>query len=161
MPGQSSGTQPLHRLMGDFSGDFLVGAPQPKGLTSNSNYVFNDEVAGSCNPIVGASVTIRVTQAIALDSNQPDTSKGYSFQLNAYSMNGFTCAYQQYTIAVLDGEIDSSINNYAVDTSNSILNWTKLADLDDFKLPAGYELTISLQTDATNAVTGATFIVVD
>jgi hypothetical protein len=165
MAAAAPGAAELHRLRGDFSGDFLVPFTAPKGLTSNSNYVFNSVIGASCNPIAGVSVMIDVATPIVLKSNSlhgkaTDTS-GFGFQLNAYSLTGFTCAYQQYVIALVGDELQWKINNEAVDTSNSILTFGSLKKLSKSALPAHYKLTISLQTDDTNSVTGATFAIAD
>jgi hypothetical protein len=157
----TQGAAVLHRLVGDFSGDFLIGSVGPKGLTSNSNYILNCIVGAGCNPIVGLSVTIDVTQPIILKSNSGST-KGFSFQLNAYSMNGYTCGYQQYVISLADSELSGVVNNYAVPGNPaSILLWNSLVGMGGSTIPAGYKLTISLQTDNTSSVTGVTFLVVD
>jgi hypothetical protein len=159
--GSTPNTAVLRRLSGDFAGDFLIGSVGPKGLTSNSNYILNSVVGASCNPVVGLSVTIDITKTIKLKSNS-GSDKGFSFQLNAYSMDGFTCGYQQYVIALKDSELYGVINNYGVPgNSASILNWDSLTSVGGTTLPAGYKLTISLQTDDLGAVTGARFLVVN
>ncbi len=163
--GALDSTARFHRLLGDFSGDFLVPPPGPKGLTSNSNYIFNSVIGGSCNPIVGLTVTVAVSDSIVLASNQlagkPSDIKGFGFQLNAFSMTGFTSAFQQYVIALIDGTLVWSINNYELDTSIYILGGNALTDLGDSTLPAGYQLVISLLSNEQETVTGARFVVID
>jgi hypothetical protein len=154
------GAVPLHRLYGDFNGDFLLGSVGPKGLTSNSNYILNSVVGASTNPVVGLSVTIDITEAIVLKSSS-GSIKGFSFQLNAYSMDGYTCGYQQYVIAMDDTALYGIVNNYAVQGNPArILRWTPaLVDLGGTTLAAGHKLIISLHTDDSGKVTGVTFTV--
>jgi hypothetical protein len=156
------GDTPFARFYGDFSSDFLLDAPWPKGLTSNSNYVLNSIVGASCNPIIGLSVTIDVTSDIVLSSSS-GSLKGFSFQVNSYSLDGFTCGYQQYVISLTDGSISGVINNYAVNGNNTpdILEWTTLTSISGTTLPAGYRLVIALGTDAQGRVDTATFQVFD
>lgn len=42
-----------------------------------------------------------------------------------------------------------------------ILEWVPLQKLSSNKLAAGYQLTVTLQEDALNNITGATFVVID
>src|SRR5262249_41560916 len=69
--------------------------PPSMGLSSNSNFVLEDD----CVILRGVSVTIDVTQDIVCQSVSNGAKKGVSFQLNAYSQEGFPDnAWQQHVV---------------------------------------------------------------
>jgi hypothetical protein len=80
---------------GSYSSDYVLAQ-----LGSNSNFILADE----CNPILGLTVAIYVTQDIICESvSRPptppqDLPKGFAFQLNCYSPQSETSAWQQYCL---------------------------------------------------------------
>lgn len=78
--------------------------PTPEGgLADVSNYwIYSD-----CNPIIDLKVTIEATQPMVYESTTKGTSKGFSFQLNAFSKIGpdIIPGWQQFI--------------YNIDTANS------------------------------------------
>jgi hypothetical protein len=113
------------------------------------------------NPCCNASI-------LFLDANVP----GASFQLNAYSPAGSTAptastnVWQQYAI-YLDGNniLNGIVCIWGTNTQVPLINFGPifLAQLQQPKIPAGYNLQILLSFD-TNApfnVVGATFVVVN
>jgi hypothetical protein len=154
---KASGTN--NQLWSVVSGTFpspvsAVAAPSA-GLGSNSNYFMSN-----CSNLKGVSVTIDVTQDIV-------GSDGFGFQVNAYSAKSDYDGGQQYLI-YLDPHSSPAQLNCMVD------NWTEspklgqiinhivpLATLPSQKLPAGYQLTISLANDSSGNITGATYVVRD
>ena len=121
---------------------------------------FNQILGNNCATLQGVSVTISVDEDIVADyESGPD--QGFSFQLNAYSVSGSKCVWQQYVIGLHGKELGGSINNwfnvkhYVVDDNFSLIS------MPEAKIPAGYNLTISLANDAIGNVSGATLVVVD
>jgi hypothetical protein len=68
-------------------------------LGSNSNFILADE----CNPILGLTAAIYVTQDMICESASGQT-KGLAFQLNCYSPRGETSAWQQYCLILWDAD---------------------------------------------------------
>ncbi len=132
----------------------------PSGLGSNSNYIFDSK----CNPLLGLTVTINVTQDIVCKSVSGSTTssetKGFGFQLNAYSPKKEKSAWQQYVIALFGNEITGAVDNWPLTGPNIINNFFSMTELPG-KIPAGYQLKIALHNDAKNNITGATYSVVD
>jgi hypothetical protein len=81
--------------------------------------------------------------------------------LNAYSPQNCYSAYQQYVIAVFGNELVGSVDNWPLNGANIINDFFNLTTTPSAKLPAGYELKISLLNDAYGSVTGATYVVID
>ena len=141
-------------------------APVPapaSGLGSNSNYI----LYSSCKPLIDLSITVNVTQDIVWQSASGDT-KGFSFQLNAYSPKNELSAWQQYCIALFDivglsgGALIGSVDNWPVSGPNIINDSFYMASTPSTKMiPAGYQLKISLQNDTTGNITGVTYVVTD
>ena len=126
------------------------------GFGSNSNQLlFNN-----CNPILGVSVTIDVTQDIVCAIATGSTN-GFGFQLNAYSPMNEKSAWQQYVIALWGKEITGAVDNWPLQGANIINDIFNMVSLPTAKIPAGYQLTISLQNDSDNNINGATYVVVD
>jgi hypothetical protein len=72
--------------------------PAPKnGLQSNSNYKF----FSNCNPSLGITILIDVSQEILCQSNSGGSWNGFSFQLNCYSPLHHQVAYQQFVLGLL------------------------------------------------------------
>jgi hypothetical protein len=131
------------------------------GLGSNSNYI----LYSNCNPLINLSVTINVTEDIVSESASGPVI-GFGFQLNAYSPPNETSAFQQYLIALWStpsggGELVAGVDNWPVSGANIINDFPYLTPLPSTTLPAGYQLTISLENDQNGKVTGATYVVID
>jgi hypothetical protein len=132
-----------------------VSAPG-SGLGSNSNYIlFN-----GCKPITGLTVTINVTQDIVAKSSSGST-KGFGFQLNAYSPKNELSAWQQYVMALFGTEVLGAVDNWPVTGNNIINSFFNLQSMPGAKIPAGYQLKITLQNDAKGNITGAIYSIVD
>ena len=126
------------------------------GLGSNSNYIlFN-----GCNPITGLTVTINVTQDIVAKASSGST-KGFGFQLNAYSPKKELSAWQQYVMALFGSEVIGAVDNWPVTGKNIINSFFNLQSMPGAKIPAGYQLKITLQNDAKGNITGAVYSIVD
>ena len=126
------------------------------GLGSNSNYILDS----NCNAITGLVVTINVGQDIVAQSSSGST-KGFGFQLNAYSPKNEKSAWQQYVIALFGSEVIGAVDNWPLTGPNIINSFFNLAGMPSAKIPAGYQLKITLQNDAKNNITGAVYSVVD
>lgn len=145
-----------------YSGGPLV-PPPPQGLISNYNYFLKDHG----NNLRDVSVTIN------FDSDFRSSANGFGFQLNCYSEEdtGIITNWQQYLIYVAPGsnQLVSMIDNWggsAADPSNpywQVVNYQQaFATLPSNDLiPAGYQLTIALNYDSNDNVTGATYTVTD
>ena len=132
------------------------------GLGSNSNYLLDS----ACNSLTDVAVTIVVTEDIVLQSNsQPQQGSsslsGFTFQLNCYSPKNETSAWQQYVIGLYGSEIRCQINNWQSLKVYLINQANNLAALPSAKIPAGYQLRITLQNDSHGNITGASFSVAD
>jgi Hemopexin len=148
-----------------FSGiDFDEPAPEPpSGLGSNSNYVFSSD----CKPLLDVTVTIDLTQHIALLGNGPpshgDSSvSGYSWQLNCFSPKHETDAWQQYVIDFVDDALIGVVNNWKSSEHQLIDLRQNLVPDSIFGLstvPAHWKLRIALRNDDAGNVTGVTFTV--
>jgi hypothetical protein len=132
-------------------------APPAAGLGSNSNYIlFNN-----CNPLLGLSVTINVTQDIVCQSASGPTT-GFGFQLNAYSPKNEKSAWQQYVVALFSNELIGAVDNWPVSGNNIINDFFDLTTTPSAnRLPAGWQVRISLLNDGAGNITGATYVVVD
>ncbi len=130
-------------------------APPSQGLGSNYNYLFD---AG------GAALT---NVAVEIDILQDITgSDGFGFQVNAYSAAKDTDAAQQYLLTLNPSSSPATIycmvDNWYANGKQVINSGTvKVATLPSHTLPAGYKLTIKLNYDSNNNVTGATYNVYD
>ena len=136
-----------------YSGGPLVPANLDTLLVSNHNYFLENG---------GQSMT-DVAVTLHFDSDLISTANGFSIQLNAYSGPGDFDAWQQIWVFKTPGDnaLTARIENW-VNTSTELVNiQEKLADLPGGKIPVGYELTIALQTDSADNVSGATFTLTD
>ncbi|RKT14295.1 hypothetical protein B0G69_7544 [Paraburkholderia sp. RAU2J] len=129
-----------------------VAAPSG-GLGSNSNYFLSN-----CNGITGLQVDINVTQDIT-------GSDGFGFQVNAYSGSGAYDGAQQYLIYLDPNssppQLYCMVDNWQTGSTQLINNIVSLATLPSHTLPAGYQLSITLQNDASGNITGATYVATD
>jgi hypothetical protein len=136
-----------------YSGGPLVAAPA-MGLGSNSNYF----MTSNCNPMTGVSVTINIDTEIA-------ASNGFGFQLNAYSAKSELDGAQQYVIlcdtTTSPAQLLCAVDNWVSKSQQLIADFPSLATLPGQTLPAGYQLSIALANDASGAITGATYTVLD
>jgi hypothetical protein len=143
-----------------FSGiDFDERAPEPPaGLGSNSNYMFSSD----CKPLIDVTVTIDLTQHVALLGNGPPSHgessfSGYGWQLNCSSPKHETDVFQQYVIALVDGELIAQVNNWK-NVHHQLVNQAQgLTGLS--AVPAHWKLRIALRNDDRGNVTGVTFTV--
>jgi hypothetical protein len=129
-----------------------LGSPVPApatGLSGKSNYIFYS----NCNPLIGVTVTINVTQDIVC-------AQGFSFQLNALSPRNATTSAQQYGLVFSGTELSGIVNNWS-GPKLIIPDSVSLVSLPGSTIPAGYQLSISLQNDSKGNVTGATYAVTD
>jgi hypothetical protein len=109
------------------------------GLGSNFNYLLYD----NCKPLISLSVTICVTQDIVCQSASGPT-KGFGFQLNAYSPKNETSAWQQYVVALFATEFIGAVDNWPLSGRNIINHFLNLASMPGAKIPAGIGSQISL-----------------
>lgn len=145
---------------------------------SNSNYLFYN----NGRPLYSVKATLSLSSELDTGSstNAPtgeQFSNGFSLQLNGYSPAGATVAWQQYMLEY-DGttfygwinlwtEADLTATKPAPTINSRFLNskvYTMSAGLDSSsfqKIPSGYQLEISLNTDPLGNVLGATFAVID
>jgi hypothetical protein len=132
-------------------------APPAAGLGSNSNYIlFNN-----CNPVLGLEITINVTQDIVCQSASGPTT-GFGFQLNCYSPKNETSAWQQYVVALFSSELIGAVDNWPVSGPNIINDFFNLTGTPNAnRLPAGWQIRISLQNDGHGNITGASYVVID
>jgi hypothetical protein len=136
-----------------------VTAPN-SGLGSNSNYFLYSPAAqsGVCTNLIGVSLTINVSEDIT-------GSDGFGFQLNAYSAKGDFDGAQQYLVYLSPTsnppQLTCMANNWNSQTVAVLNSQVELAPLPSHTLPAGYQLTISLQNDAGGNITGATYVAID
>jgi Hemopexin len=144
-----------------FSGiDFDDPAPEPhSGLGSNSNYIFS----GDCKPLLDVTVTIDLTQHIALLGNGPPSDdlssvSGYGWQLNCFSPTHETDVIQQYVIQLVDGHLYGTVNNWKNAHEALVNQWQLLLFFID-TVPAHWKLRIALRNDDPGNVTGVTFTV--
>ena len=107
-------------------------------------------------------MTINVTQDIVCKSvsgsSTSSETKGFGFQLNAYSPKNEKSAWQQYVIALFGNEVTGAVDNWPITGPNIINNFFSMTSVPG-KIPAGYQLKIALQNDAKSNITGATYTV--
>lgn len=125
-------------------------------LGSNFNYIFSS----NCQPLMNLSVTINVTEDMVSEFSSGSIN-GFSFQLNAYSPAGYTCAWQQYVVSLYGSEINAGVDNWPIKGVNLVRGNFPIVALPAARIPVGFQLTISLQNDSTGNVISATYVVVD
>jgi hypothetical protein len=136
-----------------YSGGQLVAPPPSTGLVSNYNYFF--ERGGQA--LSGVSVTVD------FDTDFVSAANGFSIQLNAYSKTAECDAAQQFVVLLPPNstELIAWIENWVNKTQALIRVETGLVALPSAKIPAGYSITIALNTDPNQNVGGASFAVTD
>jgi hypothetical protein len=131
------------------------------GLGSNSNYIFYND----CNPILGLSVTINITEDIVCQAASGAIGEanflGFGFQLNASSQMGEASVFQQYFMFVDNNTIFGSINLWNAEAEHFALSTFPLALTTPVLIRGGTQLVISLSNNTPGAITGATFTVID
>jgi hypothetical protein len=144
----------------------------PGGLLGNSNYWFTNALIGapgallptSSVPIEGLFVSVTATEPMVTDN-------GFSIQLNAWNPTGNTIL-QQYGFVVANAGIWYFIETFEADGTTEIvcdgglLAWlpihTPLGELPGSNtLPAGYNLTMFVDTDGSGNVSDVDFWVND
>lgn len=126
------------------------------GFGSTENFFLFD----NCNPLLGVSVTINVTEDIVCQSVAHGPQTGFSFQLNCYSPKNFLSAWQQYVLALFGNTIEGSVDNWPVSGDDIINSFWNMGSLPG-KVPAGYKIVITLENDSKANVTGAVYEVFD
>jgi hypothetical protein len=141
-----------------------VPPPRPGGLASNSNYALCDQ----CNPLVGVSAKIEVSEDIVLQS-ATGPKMGFNFQLNAYADQSIG-AWQQYVVGLIGSELHGKVNNWTyTGTEPGEKPLTKICnhkfDLITLPnanvIPAGYQIVISLLNDHEKKINGMAVRIVD
>jgi hypothetical protein len=128
------------------------------GLKGQFNYIFSN----NCKPLTDINVTINVTEDIAYQTSS--ATKGFSFQFNAISQTNAKINVQQFVIDFSGNELQWVINLFSGTgqlTSPKGAGAGNLAMLSSSKVPAGYQLKISPQSDSKGNISGATFVVID
>jgi hypothetical protein len=131
-------------------------------LGSNWNQILSgdfDPKTGVCSPILGLSVIIDVTQDIVCKYSSG--AMGFGFQLNAYSPMKEKSAWQQYCLILVENKIIWAVDNWPLTGDNIINEFVELVALPDQRIPKGYSLSISLQNDAQNNISGVSYQVID
>src|SRR5208337_564460 len=70
-------------------------------------------------------------------------------------------AWQQYVVALFASELIGAVDNWPLSGPNIINDFFNLASLPSAKIPAGFQIRITLQNDASGNVTGAAYVVID
>jgi hypothetical protein len=129
--------------------------PTP-GFGSTENYFFN----ANCQPLIGVTVTINVTQDIVCQAVAGGPQMGFGFQLNCYSPKNELSALQQYCLMLWGNTIEGGVDNWPLTGDNVINSFWSMGSLPG-KVPAGYKLVIALENDQNLNITGAIFTVID
>jgi hypothetical protein len=163
----------------------VVGGSFPKtvstvadsNLGGNSNYI----VSSGCNPLFNVTVMIEITQDMVCKSVTPPTPAecippsgsaenivGFSFQVNCYSQNGHTCAYQQFVMNFYENSsggytVVYGVNDWPAGGGTSPLintGFPTLVTLSNAILPVGFQAFIGWDNNAPTTgeettVTGA------
>ena len=149
----------LRRVFGEFADNLLVPAP-PQGLASSINYVMNNEIADTCQPIRGLSVEVDVLEDIVCASVDQG-AKGFSVQVNCESIGSQIIGWQQYVITLWGPSLIGIVNNYYLGNNFSIIQYTSLLTIDDFTIPKGWKLKIDLSEDKNANIVGVTYSAFD
>ena len=145
-----------------FSGADFSNPVALSPLGSNSNYL----LANGGGDLSGLSVTLDLTQDLVVKSNGPpqkgaSSVSGFTLQLNCYSPDKETDAWQQYVIGFNGSNVYGQINNWQNLTTFLVNKTYSLASFSGLTVPAFHKLRISLQMDAKNNVSGVQFWVFD
>jgi hypothetical protein len=143
--------------------NFQIGAQGTFG--SNYNQILYSNSSGGtdtshCGALTGVSVTIEITDTVVCAASSGPT-KGFGFQLNAYSPTGEKSAWQQYTMSLFGNTVIGAVDNWPLTGDNIINDFFTMASLAGDSLPIGYVLKIVLANDDENNITGATYTVTD
>ena len=157
------------------SGQDAVPVPE-SGLGNNSNYW----IYGGGKALTGVSAEIAISQDLVYESTNRGNSKGFSFQLNAFSQVGSNIipGWQQFIYNVntanspatdFNGQFEnwpanSTINGISTGGSDLINLWSDVKTLQTGSVagvPTGWKLNISLGTDSSSRVSSATFTVTE
>ena len=148
-----------------------VPLPNPNGWTqSQFNYIFYD--AGTA--LTGVSVTIDITSAALVGST------GWGFQLNTYAAlsdsSSVSAVCQQFWIFFIWGDqgsfpgIEGAFNGFRATDPGNNASYQAYWDFypgpglplpDNYEVPVGYQLKISLHNDADSRIDGVTYSIYD
>lgn len=130
-------------------------------FSSNNNYILN---SGGSN-VTGLTVTISVTQSLVCNN-------GFSFQLNAYPPTDpeSVSTWQQYGFSVVANTVPPTINAWYDLWVGSVGSGKDIVYSSPFQitlpsgtaantLPENYDLTITLQYDTNDNVTGVVYTI--
>jgi Hemopexin len=129
-------------------------APTPKaGLGSDINYVV---CAPAGDNLLGVTTTLRVTEDIV-------SPQSWGIQLNGYSPSPSLSAWQQYVLFAdpETGYLCAAVNFWSGERVDLLDEIDSLVKLTDYVVPAGWVLSIALQTDADDNVISAIYTVDD
>jgi hypothetical protein len=126
----------------------------PDSLHSNANKLLSSNGENLFN----LSVVINITQDI-VTSYTTGSTMGFGFQLNAWSSAGSECAWQQYGICMYGKKIDCFIDNWLLNQTDPMNFNFFPAELPDAKLPAGYQLQLSLGNDADGRINSVDYAI--
>ena len=143
----------------------------PATLGGSENFILR---TGNCGLLTDVAVTIFITQDIVFTENgKPlpgnSSAKGFSWQLNCVGRTDDLAVLQQYVFGFDGGHIYCQVNNWTPDPGNTNENGFKalinskdnLVALSGKKIPAGYQLVITLDNDGIGNITSGTFLVID
>ncbi len=157
-------------IPGNTGPDPITLLPLPTPQKGSVNYLLADG-KGAGAALTGTTVTIIVVEDIVTDNNAD-----YSFQINCFATpqaaGSQTFGWQQYGYRIANNELFFWVNTFQKDFTNTptqYINWDSrvlapgkgVVPLSNNRLPAGWQLTTTLATDASNnnKVTGVTFSV--
>ena len=162
---------------GSWSGPGVRGEPvaaPSTGLGGSVNYFMQSLSSGTTSGtnLTGVSIAVDVTLDMVIEANglpQPPLQQisGFSVQLNCYSLSNSTVTtiLQQYVLSFTESNLVAQVNNwnsqiYVNNLTTPVINSsTNLMALTGSKIPAGYQLQISLQNDSSGNVSAAVFSV--
>jgi hypothetical protein len=182
-PGQGGGITVVAPVPAPSSGTPGV-PPGAMGLGSNNNYImFTPTASGGCQNLLNVSVTIAVQQEIAWKRTLSVGTctpafpiPGFSFQLNCYSPQGSSIAWQQFVVALFGpnkvtanpaNELTCGVVSFPPNSGTPTFHSDPpfpvlVGSLSNVILPKNYQIKITLQNDTmSDNVTQATFAVID
>src|SRR5579863_9085083 len=146
----------MQRFLGDFTQDYFLPATT---LVGNSNFLMTSFIGNRWNPIMGLAVDIEINADLKLGSisgGVAGTPPGFSFQLNGQSPQSYNSGWQQFAVAVTNGEISCAIQNWAASAYSIgfVEGSANLHSLGSNTIPAGYRLRIALLNDDYGNILG-------
>src|SRR5690242_16399980 len=104
-------------------------------------------LSNNCSRLTGVSVKITVTKDLVWKSSSGQY-KGFSFQLNCWSLKGYVSAWQQFCIAVYaqSGSVELVTNQYQSSFANGFIDNADFVSAGKLLLPAGHQIKIALNT---------------